>query len=411
MTDRVVPAPGAPRIYRVGELVAGLGELIQEAVGRIWVVGEVSNLRRAASGHCYFTLKDEDAQLRGVLFRGNASRLPFEPEDGLEVLAYGEVGVYAARGDLQLIVRQLEPRGQGALQLAFEQLRARLEREGLFDTARKRPLPEFPRRLGVVTSLHGAALRDVIEVSRARCALVPLRLAPARVQGAGADAELAAALAWINTHGDVDVVLLVRGGGSLEDLFPFNSELLARAIVASPKPVVSGVGHETDVTIADLVADLRAPTPSAAAALALPDAAALFGDVERCQRRLDAAVRARLSHAGRQVVGLREQLRHLSPRARLAERRTRLGAVGGRLQQAGERAIERCRGRLERAALRLDSLSPLAVLGRGYAIVRREPDGSIVREPDQVAPGDALSIRVAGGDVAARVLEPSRGKR
>ena len=406
-----VAAPAEPRVYRVGELVVGLGELIQEAVGRVWVVGEVSNLRRAASGHCYFTLKDEEAQLRAVLFRGSASRLPFDPEDGLEVLAYGDLSVYAARGDLQLIVRQLEPRGQGALQLAFEQLRARLEREGLFDAARKRPLPEFPRRLGVVTSLHGAALRDVIEVSRARCPMVALRVAPARVQGAGADAEVAEALAWIADRGDVDAVLVVRGGGSLEDLLPFNSEVLARAIAACPKPVVSGVGHETDVTIADLVADARAPTPSAAAALALPDGAARLGEVERDQRRMSAALRGRLAHANQQLSGLREQLRHLSPRARLAERRARWEGSNERLRLAVERTLERRRSRLESAAAQLDSLSPLAVLGRGYAIVRRAADGDIVRAPDQVVVGDTLAIRVAGGDVAARVLDSEASER
>src|SRR5215831_6390232 len=262
-----------PRVLRVGELVAELGALLAQRVGRIWVVGELSNLRRASSGHFYFTLKDDDAQLRGVLFRADAERLPFVPEDGLEVLAFGEVALYGARGDLQLVVRQLEPRGRGALRLAFEQLRARLDREGLFDPTRKRPLPRFPRAIGVVTSLQGAALRDVIEVSGARFPGTPLLIAAARVQGDGADLELIEALQLLASRADVEVILLVRGGGSLEDLWPFNSEGLARAIARCPVPVVAGVGHETDVTIADWVADARAPTPSAAAALALPDGA------------------------------------------------------------------------------------------------------------------------------------------
>nr|MDJ0866508.1 exodeoxyribonuclease VII large subunit [Myxococcota bacterium] len=273
-TDPARASSGA-RVLRVGELVAELGELVRAGVGSVWVVGEVSNLRRAASGHCYFTLKDDDAQIRAVLFRGNARHLRFEPEDGLEVLAYGEVAVYEPRGELQILVRQLEPRGLGALQLAFEQLRARLEREGLFDAARKRPLPAHPRRIGVASSPHGAALHDVMRVAAARFPGIPLLVAPARVQGEGADLELIGALAHLATREDVDVILLVRGGGSLEDLWPFNSDALARAIARCPVPIVAGVGHETDVTIADLVADARAPTPSAAAVAVLPDRRAL----------------------------------------------------------------------------------------------------------------------------------------
>ncbi|HSJ97982.1 MAG TPA: exodeoxyribonuclease VII large subunit, partial [Myxococcota bacterium] len=258
-------------MLRVAELVGALRALVEDVVGRVWVVGEISNLRRAASGHLYFTLKDDEAQLRSVLFRADAERLAFAPADGLEVLAFAEATVYGSRGDLQLLVRRLEPRGQGALRLAFEQLRARLEAEGLFAAARKRPLPPLPRRIGVVTSLHGAAVRDVIEVTGARWPSVPLLVADARVQGPGAEYEIVEALQLLATRPDVDVILLVRGGGSLEDLWPFNSETVARALVRCPVPVVSGVGHETDFTIADLVADARAPTPSAAAALVLPD--------------------------------------------------------------------------------------------------------------------------------------------
>jgi exodeoxyribonuclease VII large subunit len=257
---------GLGRPFRVSELVGGLRELLEEEVGRVWVVGEISNLRRAPSGHCYFTLKDDQAQLRAALFRSAAVRLPFDPEDGLEVVVEAEVTVYAQRGDLQLIVRQMEPRGQGALQLAFEQLRARLEAEGLFDPARKRALPAWPRRVGVVTSPSGAAVRDVIQVSGRRMPGIALLIAPARVQGDGAEDEIAAALAALGRVPDVDVILLVRGGGSLEDLRPFNTERVARAIAAARVPVVAGVGHEADVSIADLAADARAPTPSAGSA-------------------------------------------------------------------------------------------------------------------------------------------------
>ncbi|MFP6605513.1 MAG: exodeoxyribonuclease VII large subunit, partial [Myxococcota bacterium] len=257
------------RIFRVGQLLEGLSELLEDQVGRVWVMGEVSNLHEAASGHVYFSLKDDRSQLKAALFRSAARRIPFEIEEGSEIVVYADVSIYAARGDLQLIVRHVEPRGMGALQLAFEQLRRRLEAEGLFDEERKRELPEFPRRVGVVTSATGAAIHDVIEVAGQRFPGTPLLISPTRVQGEGSEVEIVQALSRVTeTAGceDVDVILLVRGGGSLEDLMSFNSESVARAIVACPVPVVSGVGHEVDVTISDLAADVRVSTPSAAAA-------------------------------------------------------------------------------------------------------------------------------------------------
>ena len=400
--------PAAPRVLRIGELVAELGALLAAQVGRVWVIGEVSNLRRATSGHFYFSLKDDEGQLRAVLFRGDAERLPFEPEDGLEVLAFGEISLYGARGELQLVVRQLEPRGRGALRLAFEQLRERLEREGLFDRARKRALPRFPRVVGVVTSPHGAAVRDVIEVTGARFPAIPLLVAPARVQGDGADLELIEALQALASQEEVDVILLVRGGGSLEDLWPFNSEVLARAIARCPVPVVAGVGHETDVTIADWVADARAPTPSAAAALAIPDGAELRARLARGRGRLRAAIAARLSRAAARLGASRDGLRRGSPRARLAARRERLGREAQRMRSAMARRVERARGQLSLAAARLDSLSPLAVLGRGYAIACRADDGRIVRDPSEVVRGDELAVRVAAGEIRAAVLTTRR---
>ncbi|RIK91550.1 MAG: exodeoxyribonuclease VII large subunit, partial [Proteobacteria bacterium] len=298
MSARGPGAPAAgPRILRVRELVADLAELLRDSFGRVWIVGEISNFRRAASGHCYFTLKDDGAQLKAVLFRGDCERLRFDVGDGLEVLAFAEISLYEARGELQVVVRQLEPRGVGALRLAFEQLRARLEAEGLFDAARKRPLPPVPRAVGVVTSLHGAALHDVLEVTAARWPSIPLLVAGARVQGEGAESELLDALQRLASRPEVDVILLVRGGGSLEDLWPFNAEILARAIVRCPVPIVAGVGHETDVTIAELAADARAPTPSAAAALVVPDRRALAERVLRDRRQLAAAMETRLGAA------------------------------------------------------------------------------------------------------------------
>jgi exodeoxyribonuclease VII large subunit len=390
------------RPFRVSELAAGLRELLEEEVGRVFVVGEISNLRRAASGHCYFTLKDDQAQLRAALFRSAAVRLPFDPEDGLEVLVEAEVTLYAARGDLQLVVRHMEPRGQGALQLAFEQLRARLEAEGLFDPAKKRPLPAWPRRVGVVTSPSGAALHDVIEVSGRRMPGIPLLLAPARVQGDGAEDELAAALASLGRVADVDVILLVRGGGSLEDLRPFNTERLARAIVASRLPVVSGVGHEVDVTIADLAADARAPTPSAAALLALPDRAEWQGRVHALRRHLVGATRARTARAGRRLAQLAGALRAHAPAARLAARRARLDTLARALEREGAHALALRREKLAAAAAHLDALSPLAVLGRGYAIARAA-DGRVLRRAREVAPGDTVTVRLHEGEIDGRV--------
>jgi exodeoxyribonuclease VII large subunit len=398
-----------PRLLRVGELVAGVRELLEDAVGRVWVVGEVSNLFRAGSGHVYFTLKDEDAQVRAVLFRGTARRLRFEPEEGLEVLVYGELSVYEPRGDLQLLVRTLEPRGAGALQVAFEQLRARLEAAGLFDPARKRPLPLRPRRVAVVTSPTGAALHDVLEVSGRRSPALPILIAPTRVQGEGAEQQIVAALERVAAWPEVDVILLVRGGGSLEDLWPFQSEALARALRACPLPVVCGVGHETDVTIADLAADARAPTPSAAAMLAFPDDAAARGRLDAVRRRLSGAMTTRLA-VGRARLGQEWQaLRAHAPRARLASQRARLEAGFRSLARALRGRLAAARARLATAAGRLDSLSPLAVLARGYALVRRADDGKVVRRTAQVAPGDALAIRLAEGELEAHVS--GRGRK
>jgi exodeoxyribonuclease VII large subunit len=360
-------------------------------------------VHRAGSGHVYFSLADEGGQLRAALFRSAARRLAFEPEDGLEALVYGELTVYESRGDLQIIVRHLEPRGRGALQLAFEQLRRRLEAEGLFDPARKRPLPPLPTCVGVVTSPTGAAIRDVLQVAQRRFPAAAILLAPARVQGAGAADEIAAALDALGARPEVSLILLVRGGGSLEDLQAFNTETIARAVVRSPAPVVCGVGHEVDVTIADLVADVRAPTPSAAAEIALPEAEALRGDLARDWRRLRRAAEALLERLSARFEHEREALQTLAPSARLAAQRTRLAAAARALERAAEASLSHARSRLGEASARLDSLSPLAVLSRGYAIVRRARDGAIVRVARQVERGAGISIRVAEAEIDARV--------
>jgi exodeoxyribonuclease VII large subunit len=392
-----------PPIYTVRDVLRGVNALLEERVGGLWVAGEVSDLRRPGSGHLYFRLKGDGGQLRAVLFRGSARGLAFEPEDGLGVLAYGEVGVYEPRGDLQLIVRRLEPRGRGALQLAFEQLRRRLEAEGIFDPSRKRRPPPVPARIGIVTSASGAALRDVIEVTGRRFPATPLLIAPTRVQGPGAEDEVAAALDALGEHGGVDVILLVRGGGSIEDLQPFNTETVARAVVRAPVPVVSGVGHEVDVTIADLAADVRAPTPSAAAELALPDRATLGAALARDERRLAQAAAAWLERLGLRLERQRQALRAHAPTARLEAQRARFQAAVRTLERAAAARLAAGRSALGAVAGRLDALSPLAVLARGYGLVRRARDGVIVRRADQVAPGDPLAIRVAEAEVAATV--------
>ncbi len=398
-------------ILSVGQLIAGLSGLIQQHVGRVWVLGEISNLHRARSGHTYFTLKDEDGQLRAALFRGNAARVRFELEEGLEVVVEAEVSIYAARGDLQLIVRSLEPRGVGALQLAFEQLRRRLEAAGLFASERKRAIPTHPRCVGVVTSPTSAAVRDVLKVAGRRFPAIPILISPTRVQGDEAPSEIALAIGRLATAREVDVILLVRGGGSLEDLWAFNSEVVAKAIAASPIPIISGVGHETDTTIADLVADVRAPTPSAAAMLAVPDRVALAALVDRDRGRLAAAIRREIEMVRDRVGHLRAVLRARNPRARVALARIREARARAAATTAIQRHLERRRGLLSAAATRLDALSPLAVLGRGYALVRRERDGRIVREAGDVELGDRLELRLARGQIEAEVTRLGSAER
>jgi exodeoxyribonuclease VII large subunit len=401
-------------VYTVSELLGGLARLLEERVGRLWVVGELSDVHVARSGHSYFSLKDDASRVRCALFRSAARGLAFEPENGLEVLVYGDVSVYEARGDLQIIVRQLEPRGRGALQLAFEQLRRRLEAEGLFDPARKRPLPPLPGRIGVVTSPTGAAIHDILEVTGRRFPAIPILIAPARVQGEGAEDEIAEALDALGARGDVDLILLARGGGSLEDLRPFNTETLVRAIVRSPVPVLCGVGHEVDVTIADLAADARAATPSAAAELAVPDVGVFRGDLARAWSRLRRAAGAAVDRCAGRLDRERDALRVLAPTARVAAQRVRFRAAARALLRASRLRSDHSRSRLATLAARLDSLSPLAVLSRGYALVRRARDGAIVRAAADVSPGERLAIRVAEAELeaaleAVRVL-PDREK-
>ncbi|MEO1936868.1 MAG: exodeoxyribonuclease VII large subunit [Myxococcales bacterium] len=385
-------------------MLAGLTGLIEEKVGRIFVVGEISNLHNARSGHSYFTLKDDAGQIRAALFRGNGARVRFDLEEGLEVVAEADVSIYAARGDLQLIVRGIEPRGVGALQLAFEQLQRRLAAAGYFDEERKRPIPTHPRRIGIVTSPTSAAVRDVLKIAGRRFPGIPLLISPTLVQGEEAPAEIAAAIARLANASEIDVILLVRGGGSIEDLWAFNTEIVAKAILNSPQPIVSGVGHETDTTIADLVADLRAPTPSAAAMLALPDANALRDIVGRERRRLAVAMRRQIDQHAQRLHRLNQVLGARSPQARIALARTREIRAREAAVVAIRSRLEVGRRRLGELAARLDALSPLAVLGRGYSIIRREADGRIVRAAGDVSLGDRLDLQLSDGRIEAEVI-------
>ncbi len=393
-------------VFSVSQVVTGLRALLEEKVGELWIEGEVSNVHRASSGHVYFTLKDKDSQLRSALFRNYAQRVPFDLEDGLSVVVSGELSVYSQRGDLQIVVRDVHPKGLGSLQLAFDQLHAALQTEGLFDENLKRELPQYPGTIGVVTSEKGAAIHDVIEVLAGRAPDVPILLAPASVQGAGAALELAEGLKSLGACEDVGVILLVRGGGSLEDLAPFNTELLARAIRASETPIVSGVGHETDVTIADLASDLRAPTPSAAAALVVEDREVLSD---------------RLGHLGDQLILTFERSRNLlekdwllkesqlegnAPWIRLGDHRSNLLRLSARLKESMRRILENSRTELVVRAGSLDALSPLAVLGRGYSIATNR-EGAAVLSASDLKTGDRLSLRFYEGETQVVIEEVS----
>ena len=434
-------------IWPVRELVAQVRELVEEAYGDVWVEGEISNLRPAPSGHVYFTLKDADAQLPVVLFRRQALLLRFRPEDGLHVLVRGRISVYEQRGQLQLVAETVEPVGAGSLQLAFEQLKERLKAEGLFDADRKKPLPAFPRTVGIVTSPTGAVIRDFLNIVSRRHSGLNVLLFPVSVQGESAPAEIEAALAQLNTSQLVDLIVLARGGGSLEDLAAFNSERVARAIAASRLPVVSAVGHETDFTIADFVGDLRAPTPSAAAELITAaqhkiaeHLATQFHCLERAvhfhllqarqrlaqvpvsraesrvsallyrlgQRlddatlRLDSSLAERLHTGQRRIAELAAAVLHHDPRRQLAHAGQHLADYRARLDRNLERLLDSSASRLGALDARLHSLSPLAVLDRGYALVQ-SADGTLVRSTTQIATGDALTTRLADGSFSSRV--------
>jgi exodeoxyribonuclease VII large subunit len=439
-------------ILSVSALSNRIKTLLEEGFPCVWVEGEVSNLRRPASGHLYFTLKDAQSQIRAVIFRnpyaarGGGRPAVFTIEEGMSIVCRGRLSVYTPRGDYQLLVDTVEPRGLGALQKAFEQLKARLEAEGLFDRERKKPLPFLPARIGVVTSPTGAVIRDILTVTRRRFPSIDILIAPVRVQGAEAPSEIIRAIGDLQIVPGIDVIILARGGGSLEDLAPFNDEGVARAIARSRIPIISAVGHETDFTIADFTADLRAATPSAAAELAVPLRAELREAVETLRLRVVSRLRRDIErlrqraaeHAERlrdpkrrlaelrlslddrferlrmtldrlrtvrrrEWVHLSARLEHRNPRVSVREGLRQTEVLDSRLKAVWERNRTRWLTRVEKAMGLLESLSPLAVLNRGYSITRRLPDGLILHEARRAALGDGIDIQLAAGKLQATV--------
>ena len=427
-------------ILTVSELTTQIRTVLEDHYPAVWVAGQISNLHRAASGHQYFTLKDPQSQIRAVLFRGAAQLVPFVLQEGLEVVVRGHLTVYESRGDYQLILQAVEPKGVGALQLAFEQLKRKLEEEGIFALNRKRPIPSFPAKIGLITSRHGAAIHDVLSVLRRRCPMVPILIHPVLVQGENAAPQIADAIRTMNTMKDVDVLIVGRGGGSLEDLWSFNEEIVVRAIAESNIPVISAVGHETDVTLADLAADVRAPTPSAAAEMVVPPFEDLLNHVRQLRERLGQVMRVRLERCRYEIQRLRSAVpdptlwlyRHsqrvddLDSRLRLAlregqeelrksllslearvwastpqhhirERQHMIAQFVATLMHSISSLLKEKRHQSEGQAALLHNLSPLAILSRGYSIVETLDRGRIVRTVQDISVGDQISARVADG--------------
>ncbi len=390
-------------VTALNEYVRGLMDA-DALLGSLCVRGELSNYKVYPSGHHYFTLKDDKSALRCVMFRASAEKLRFRPENGMRVLAAGRVSVYPRDGAYQLYCASLTPDGVGDLHVAFEQLKAKLDDEGLFDAQHKKALPEYPKRIAVITSGAGAAVRDILRILRARWPMTEVVVLPVRVQGAEAPAEIAGALRYANKWQVADLIITGRGGGSIEDLWAFNDERVARAIFASEIPVISAVGHEPDVTISDYVADLRAATPSNAAELAVPDQTEARETLRHLEQRLSAVMSKRLSAAREKLDGLaarpvlRDRMRFLE------DRRLELDAVSLRLGAAAALRVERARHSLAEEAAKLDALSPLKVLGRGYAIARRA-GGEPLRAADEVSPGDELTLTLSRGALRCEVEE------
>jgi exodeoxyribonuclease VII large subunit len=403
-------ADGESQVLSVSELTGQIKGALEGRFSSVWVSGEISNFSRPSSGHCYLTLKDDGAQIRAVIWRNTARAARCELHDGLEVICQGYLDVYPPRGSYQLVIQKIEPKGLGALEQALRRLRDKLAAEGLFDPARKRPLPRFPRRIAFVTSPTGAAVRDFLEVLRRRWRDVHVLIVPVRVQGDGAAAEIAAGIELVNRMKDqVDVLVVGRGGGSLEDLWAFNEEIVCRAIYASRIPVISAVGHEIDVTLSDLVADVRALTPSEAAERVVPAADELREFLDRQRMRLAAALRGRFNLARTRLDNLAGCRVFRRPLERMQLLSQRVDDLQARAERAMQRRLEHARAALQAKAGQLESLSPLGVLARGYSLTTRVEDGVLVQSASDVEVGTRLRTRLARGEVISSVeqVEPT----
>ena len=374
--------PQKPKIFSVSELTKQIRSLLENNFAEVWIAGEISNFRSPGSGHFYFTLKDDQAQLSAVMFRGANARLPFKIEDGQEVICHGRVTVYESRGQYQIVVDHCDPKGIGALQLAFEQLKKKLQTEGLFDAARKKPLPFLPKNIGVVTSPTGAAIRDILNILQRRFPGIEVLLVPVKVQGVGAAEEIAEAIRLLNEQGEVDVMIVGRGGGSMEDLWAFNEEAVARAIFASKIPVLSAVGHEIDFTIADFVADVRAPTPSAAAELAVPRKEDLAAAIQNMRQRLAQAIVKDFPQRMMQMDGLRE-----------------------RLSYSWQVSFDKRSEHLKKMFGSLDHLSPLHILAKGYSVAREAGTLKPIKSVKELKKGDDLEIIFHEGKCDAKCIK------
>lgn len=394
--------PPENSIFTVGELNGQIRDCLQSVFGTVWVAGEITDLSRPNSGHLYFSLKDPSGNIKGVVWRTAASRLGFEPEDGMQVVCCGEIDVYPPRGTYQLIVRQMQLQGEGALQASLRKLRAKLEAEGLFDTQQKRPLPRYPKRIAVVTSPSGAALRDFLEVVRRRWTDIEIIVIPTRVQGLDVGPEIARSIRRaLQLSPLVDAVLVTRGGGSLEDLWGFNDEQVVRAIYNSPVPVVSAIGHEIDVTLSDLVADRRALTPTEAGELLVPDGVDLKRRLGTVEQRMRSLVRARFDNAHAAIERLSESRAFRAPFAPLRERERTLDELQQRANHAIHRRTEAAKTQLANLVGRLETLSPLKVLERGYSLTQKNQQ--VVTSTDQLEVNDEIQVRLSKGQVSAIV--------
>jgi len=401
-------AENRPQALTVSQLTARLKSVMESSFRFVWVTGEISNCKQASSGHVYFTLKDEAAQMSAIVWRSAAQRLRFQLKDGLKILAAGPIQLYEGRGQYQLIAESLEPLGVGALELAFRQLQQKLEAAGLFDVERKRPIPVFPRRIALVTSPAGAAVRDMLQVITRRWPRARVVVVPVPVQGAEAAPQIATALRKVHLIPDVDVVICGRGGGSLEDLWAFNEEIVAQAIFDCQIPVISAVGHEIDVTIADLVADHRALTPSEAAELVVPLESDVRRMLEQIRHRLTSALQYQAQRTRHQIERLAQHPQLARPLDRIRELEAVVDELDERMRRAMERCLERNRQQVRTIAASLNALSPLAVLERGYSLTKRLDDGELIRGAQQVRIGDRISTLLAEGSLVSEVVSVDR---